>query len=190
MGLNDHPAEARPERTGLRRRLPAGRSRSPREWVPAALALLGCSAAACIVGAHLWVRPPAPAPLYVYHGTQRVAFYRVSQTVAVERTLGYRVVEPRWIVRSATGLSLSQLIVAELGGRKSIEYLFGDFHGRWVTVLETAQGVTRYHYDAQAEAVFFSAKGRGIAITTDLAPGTLARIAARLGARPPRASSA
>lgn len=133
-------------------------------------------------------RGHAPQPIYQYQAAQRVAYYRVAQVGAVERQLGYRVVEPSRTIKGTTGLRLTELVVTEWGGRKAIDYVFGDLHARWVMVLETADALTPYHYDAEAEWVAFASHGRGISVTTNLGKATLDRIAQRMGAAAPRSA--
>lgn len=144
----------------------------------AAVLLLALAGLIVVTGRH----PRAPEPLYQYQGAQRVAYYRVAQVGAVERQLGYRVVEPTRTIRGTTGLRLTQLIVTEFNGRKAIDYVFGDLHAQWVTVLETADALTPYHYDANAEWVALASHGRGISVTTNLGEPTLDRIANGMGA--------
>lgn len=142
--------------------------------------VLGLAVAGLIV--YLGRHPGGPDPVYQYRGAQQVAYYRVSQVGAVERHLGYRVVEPTRTVWSATALRLSQLVVTDFNGHKAIDYVFGDLHAQWVMVMETSDALTPYHYDPSAKAVFFASHGRGISVTTNLATGTLNEIVNGLGA--------
>ena len=121
-----------------------------------------------------------------------MTYYHASQVRDAERTLGYPVVEPMRTIRGCTGLGLTLVAVTELSGRRTIHYVFGDTQLKWVLVMETPDGVTRYQYDPKGRAVFFEARGRGLSVSTNLPKPTLDRIVHGLGgpAKPPAAGSA
>ncbi len=124
---------------------------------------------------------PPPTGQVWYDGPQRVTMYSPSQVHAVDRSLGYSVVEPVGAVRREARLPLTEVIVTEVMGRKIIHYEFGSLHETWVLVTETPDAATPLAYDPNARAVTFAARGRAINITTNLAPRTFERIVRRLG---------
>jgi len=151
---------------------------------PHLLVVLACCGAlgACAPRAGPGTVVKADAP-----GAPGVTLYAPSQAGAAERTLGYRVVEPTSAVRTTAGLPLAEVIVTEVVGQKTIHYIYGDLHLRWVLVMEDPTPQTRYAYDAAAEALQFTAHGRAISLTTNLPTATLDRIERRMGGPAPSA---
>ena len=142
------------------------------------------TAAAAITAVTAGCGKAPPPPQVWYDGPQRVTMYSPSQVHAVDRSLGYTVVEPVAAVRGTARLPLTEVIVTEVMGRKLIHYEFGNLHQNWDLVSEAPVAQTPLAYDPNARAVTFAARGRGIEITANLAPATVERIVRRLGGPP------